>query len=68
MSASEFDLVVEQFHRAPEAVVKGDAGPARALYSRSADDLERGARSYSFPRLCANWQTPSSLIRGRTRP
>lgn len=36
MAASDFDFVVEQFHRALDAVVKGDAGPAIALYSQRA--------------------------------
>jgi ketosteroid isomerase-like protein len=37
MSGSDFDLVVEQYHRALDAVVKGDPAPMKELFSRRED-------------------------------
>lgn len=37
MSGSDFDLVVEQYHRALDAVVKGDPAPMKELISRRED-------------------------------
>jgi ketosteroid isomerase-like protein len=37
MSGSDFDLVVERYHRALDAVVKGDPAPMKELISRRED-------------------------------
>jgi ketosteroid isomerase-like protein len=37
VSASEFDDVVDQYHRAIDAFMKGDAEPAKRLFSRGDD-------------------------------